>query len=109
MLHGALAPGVGTARRPFSTAEGFGPPRYHRRTRLGRLTRPGTRITGRSWSRSRPIKRALRVEPGPARPTRGELLLARRVDRVGINPVPCGVGAAQDPVVPVCQGKNEGI
>ena len=29
----------------------------HRRTRLVRINRPGTRVQGRSWSRSRPIRR----------------------------------------------------
>ncbi len=70
-------------------------------TRLVRVDRPGTRITGRSWSRSRPIKPALRVDLGPARPTLRELLLERRVDRVGIKPVLSGDGAAQDPGVPM--------
>ena len=40
----------------------------------------------RSWSRSRPIRRVLRVEPGPARPKLGELLLERRVDLIGGSP-----------------------
>ena len=56
---------------------------------------------GRSWSRSRPIRRIQRVEPGPARSKLRELLLERRVDLVGSTdgPVRQADGGALTPCV----------
>ena len=65
-------------------------------------------VSTQARSRSRPIQRALRVELGPARPTRSELFLERRVNRVGIDPVPFSVGGVQDPVFLCCMSMNEG-